>query len=159
MNRVYLALGSNLNNPLKQVNMALDALSKLNHSNLIKISNFYRTLPFGSLNQKDYLNAAVAIDTNLQPTVLLKKINQIELKQGRTRTIDRWISRTIDIDIMLYGDLKINTNSLVIPHYAMKKRAFMLLPLFEIAPEVILPDGIPIIKILQTLDTSKITLW
>ncbi|WWP01588.1 MAG: 2-amino-4-hydroxy-6-hydroxymethyldihydropteridine diphosphokinase [Candidatus Dasytiphilus stammeri] len=159
MNRVYLALGSNLNNPVKQVNMALDALSKIHNSNLIKISNFYRTLPLGSLNQKDYLNAAVVMDTNLQPQELLEKLNQIELKQGRIRTINRWISRTIDIDIMLYGDLIINTNSLVIPHYAMKKRAFMLVPLIEIAPELILPDGISIIRILKTLDTSKITLW
>ncbi|WWP00976.1 MAG: 2-amino-4-hydroxy-6-hydroxymethyldihydropteridine diphosphokinase [Candidatus Dasytiphilus stammeri] len=159
MNRVYLALGSNLNNPFKQVNMALDALSKINNSNIIKVSNFYRTFPLGSLNQKNYLNAAVAIDSNLQPETFLNKINQIELKQGRIRTIERWISRTIDIDIMLYGNLKINTNNLVIPHYAMEKRAFMLVPLLEIAPQVILPDGTFLRKILQTLDTSKISLW
>ncbi|WWO99290.1 MAG: 2-amino-4-hydroxy-6-hydroxymethyldihydropteridine diphosphokinase [Candidatus Dasytiphilus stammeri] len=159
MNRVYLALGRNLNNPVKQVNIALDALSKINNTNLIKVSNFYRTLPLGSLNQKDYLNAAVAMDTNLQPQELLKKINQIELKQGRIRTINRWIPRIIDIDIMLYGNLIINTNSLVIPHYAMNNRAFMLVPLLEIAPEVILPDGISIIRRLKNLDTNKINLW
>ncbi|MCW1875499.1 2-amino-4-hydroxy-6-hydroxymethyldihydropteridine diphosphokinase [Erwinia sp. INIA-01] len=159
MMRVYLALGSNLADPLHQVQSALDALAAIPQSRLIACSSLYRTPPYGPPDQPDYLNAAVALDTELSPEALLDHTQRIELEQGRVRKDHRWGPRTLDLDIMLFGDLTLATTRLTVPHYDMHNRAFMLLPLREIAPDLSLPDGTRIADLLAPLDSSAIRPW
>jgi len=101
--RVYIAIGSNLASPLEQVNAALAALAEIPDSQIVAVSPFYRTPPLGPQDQPDYLNAAVALDTDLAPETLLDHTQRIELQQGRERKAHRWGPRTLDLDIMLFG--------------------------------------------------------
>jgi len=157
--RVYIAIGSNLASPLEQVNAALAALAEIPDSQIVAVSPFYRTPPLGPQDQPDYLNAAVALDTDLAPETLLDHTQRIELQQGRERKAHRWGPRTLDLDIMLFGDRQIATPRLTVPHYDMKNRAFMLLPLVHIAPDVCFPDGVKVADILANLDPSGISRW
>lgn len=159
MTRVYIAIGSNLASPLEQVNAALAALAEIPDSQIVAVSPFYRTPPLGPQDQPDYLNAAVALDTDLAPETLLDHTQRIELQQGRERKAHRWGPRTLDLDIMLFGDRQIATPRLTVPHYDMKNRAFMLLPLVHIAPDVCFPDGVKVADILSNLDPSGISRW
>ncbi|AIX74799.1 MAG: 2-amino-4-hydroxy-6-hydroxymethyldihydropteridine diphosphokinase [Mixta calida] len=159
MNRVYLALGSNLADPLHQVRNALDALAAIPQTQRAAVSAFYRTPPYGPPDQPDYLNAAVALDTQLSPEALLDHTQRIELEQGRVRKAERWGPRTLDLDIMLFGDRVLRTPRLTVPHYDMLNRAFMLVPLLEIAPQARLPDGRYLADIAAKLDCSAIQLW
>ena len=159
MTRVYIAIGSNLASPLEQVNAALAALAEIPDSQIVAVSPFYRTPPLGPQDQPDYLNAAVALDTDLAPDTLLDHTQRIELQQGRERKAHRWGPRTLDLDIMLFGDRQIATPRLTVPHYDMKNRAFMLLPLVHIAPDVCFPDGVKVADILANLDPSGISRW
>lgn len=159
MTRVYLALGSNLANPLHQVQSALDALAVIPQTRLIATSSFYRTPPYGPANQPDYLNAAVALETTLSPEGLLDNTQRIELEQGRVRQNHRWGPRTLDIDIMLFGNLTLSSSRLTIPHYDISNRAFMLVPLVEIAPTLHFPDGTSAAEMLSKLDANAISHW
>ncbi|WP_313016773.1 2-amino-4-hydroxy-6-hydroxymethyldihydropteridine diphosphokinase [Atlantibacter hermannii] len=159
MTRVYIAIGSNLASPLEQVNAALAALAEIPDSQIVAVSPFYRAPPLGPQDQPDYLNAAVALDTDLAPETLLDHTQRIELQQGRERKAHRWGPRTLDLDIMLFGDRQIATPRLTVPHYDMKNRAFMLLPLVHIAPDVCFPDGVKVADILANLDPSGIFRW
>ncbi|CAM7754691.1 2-amino-4-hydroxy-6-hydroxymethyldihydropteridine diphosphokinase [Atlantibacter hermannii] len=159
MTRVYIAIGSNLASPLEQVHAALAALAEIPDSQIVAVSPFYRTPPLGPQDQPDYLNAAVALDTDLAPETLLDHTQRIELQQGRERKAHRWGPRTLDLDIMLFGDRQIATPRLTVPHYDMKNRAFMLLPLVHIAPDVCFPDGVKVADILANLDPSGIFRW
>lgn len=107
MKQVYIATGSNLNNPLKQTKKAIKYLKKLSQTKIIKISSFYKSKPIGPKNQPDYLNTIISIKTNLSPKTLLKKTQKIEKKQGRKRKKNRWGPRNIDLDIILYDTLTI----------------------------------------------------
>ncbi|WP_313667901.1 2-amino-4-hydroxy-6-hydroxymethyldihydropteridine diphosphokinase [Atlantibacter sp.] len=159
MTRVYLAIGSNLASPLEQVNAALAALADIPESQLVAVSDFYRTPPLGPQDQPDYLNAAVALETTLAPEALLDHTQRIELQQGRERKAHRWGPRTLDLDIMLFGKQHIHTPRLTVPHYDMKNRAFMLLPLAQIAPDLRFPDGDKLSELLEKLDHSSISRW
>lgn len=159
MTRVFIAMGSNLASPLEQVNAALTALAEIPESQVVAVSPFYRTPPLGPPDQPDYLNAAVALDTTLAPEALLDYTQRIELQQGRERKAHRWGPRTLDLDIMLFGDLQLDTPRLTVPHYDMKNRAFMLLPLAQIAPDLRFPDGDTLCDLLANLDPSGISRW
>ncbi|EOL9071963.1 2-amino-4-hydroxy-6-hydroxymethyldihydropteridine diphosphokinase [Cronobacter turicensis] len=159
MTLAFMALGSNLAEPLSQVNNALTALARIPHSRIVATSSFYRTPPLGPQDQPDYLNAAVALETTLSAEELLDNTQRIELEQGRVRKAERWGPRTLDLDIMLFGDATINTERLTVPHYDMKNRAFMLLPLSEIAPALRFPDGERLADVLERLDCSAIRHW
>jgi len=135
------------------------ALAEIPDSQIVAVSPFYRTPPLGPQDQPDYLNAAVALDTDLAPETLLDHTQRIELQQGRERKAHRWGPRTLDLDIMLFGDRQIATPRLTVPHYDMKNRAFMLLPLVHIAPDVCFPDGVKVADILANLDPSGISRW
>ncbi|ECC7019895.1 2-amino-4-hydroxy-6-hydroxymethyldihydropteridine diphosphokinase, partial [Salmonella enterica] len=154
-----IALGSNQASPLEQVNAALKAIAGIPDSRIVAVSSFYRTPPLGPQNQPDYLNAAVALDTALTAEDLLNHTQRIELQQGRIRKAERWGPRTLDLDIMLFGDEVINTQRLTVPHYDMKNRGFMLWPLFEIAPDLIFPDGLPLRQQLMLLAVEKPVAW
>ncbi|MFV0261971.1 MAG: 2-amino-4-hydroxy-6-hydroxymethyldihydropteridine diphosphokinase [Kluyvera sp.] len=152
MTVVYIAIGSNLASPLEQVNAAVEAIGAIPESRIIRVSSFYRTPPLGPQDQPDYLNAAVALETNLAPEALLDHTQRIEQQQGRVRKAERWGPRTLDLDIMLFGDRLINSERLTVPHYDMKRRGFMLWPLFEIAPELHFPDdGQPLTEYLNQI--------
>lgn len=159
MTRVYLALGSNLADPLHQVDAALAALDTLPQTTRVATSSLYRTPPYGPPDQPDYLNAVVALETDLAAETLLDHTQRIEREHGRVRKAERWGPRTLDLDILLFGDAVINTPCLTVPHYDMHNRAFMLLPLLEIAPQLTLPDGTPLAPVLAALDQSAIRFW
>lgn len=159
MTLVYIALGSNLASPLEQVNAAVKALGEIPDTRLAAVSSFYRTPPLGPQDQPDYLNAAVALETTLAPEVLLSHTQRIELQQGRVRKAERWGPRTLDLDIMLFGQAIIHTDNLTVPHYDMYNRGFMLWPLYEIAPSLTFPDGISLQQRLDTLGAEKPALW
>ncbi|ASO60746.1 2-amino-4-hydroxy-6-hydroxymethyldihydropteridine diphosphokinase [Salmonella enterica] len=159
MTIAYIALGSNQASPLEQVNAALKAIAGIPDSRIVAVSSFYRTPPLGPQDQPDYLNAAVALDTALTAEDLLNHTQRIELQQGRIRKAERWGPRTLDLDIMLFGDEVINTQRLTVPHYDMKNRGFMLWPLFEIAPDLIFPDGLPLRQQLMLLAVEKPVAW
>lgn len=159
MARCYIAIGSNLASPLAQARAAIEALDAIPRTRRVALSAFYRTPPLGPQDQPDYLNAAVALDTDLEPEALLDHTQRIELEQGRTRKAERWGPRTLDLDIMLFGEQVIATPRLTIPHYDMKNRMFMLWPLFEIAPTLAFPDGESLRDCLARLPDSPPEKW
>lgn len=159
MTLAYIAIGSNLASPLEQVNAAVQALGEIPQSRLVQVSAFYRTPPLGPQDQPDYLNAAVVLETSLDAETLLDNTQRIELQQGRQRKAERWGPRTLDLDIMLFGDEVINTERLTVPHYDMKNRGFMLWPLWEVAPELTFPNGESLQAILQQLNAEKPAFW
>ncbi|WP_455507230.1 2-amino-4-hydroxy-6-hydroxymethyldihydropteridine diphosphokinase [Enterobacter sp.] len=159
MTLACIAIGSNLASPLEQVNAAVKALGEIPQSKIVAVSSFYRTPPLGPQDQPDYLNAAVILETELGPEELLDNTQRIELQQGRVRKAERWGPRTLDLDIMLFGHETINTERLTVPHYDMKNRGFMLWPLFEVAPDLIFPDGTPLKSILDSLNAERPARW
>lgn len=159
MTLAFIALGSNLAAPLEQVNAAVAALAEIPNSRIVAVSSFYRTPPLGPQDQPDYLNAAVALETGLTAEALLDNTQRIELQQGRERKAERWGPRTLDLDIMLFGEQVIDNERLTVPHYDMKNRGFMLWPLFEIAPELHFPDGVALRSVLTQLAADKPALW
>lgn len=140
MTRVYIGLGSNLDNPLAQLKSAVSHLKQLPDSTLIGISCLYQSTPVGPQDQPDYLNAVAALDTELEPLPLLDALQAIETKHGRVRK-EHWGARTLDLDILLFGDQTINHTRLIIPHPYLTQRSFVLIPLADINPDLKLPDG------------------
>jgi 2-amino-4-hydroxy-6-hydroxymethyldihydropteridine diphosphokinase len=137
----YIALGSNLQQPAQQLRDAVAAIGQLPESKPGRVSSIYRSAAIGPGEQPDYLNAVLQLDTALPPLALLEALQHIEQSQGRVRAV-RWGARSLDLDILLYGDLLIDTSRLSIPHPAMGQRNFVLYPLAEIAgPNLQLPDG------------------
>ncbi len=133
--KVYIALGSNMGNRYENLKKAIKAISALDNTKLIKSSNIYETKPVGYLAQDNFLNMVILVETKLNPLVLLRKLQEIESMLQRKRLI-RWGPRTIDLDILLYGKLTINLPELKIPHPEMLKRAFVLIPLRDIEPDM-----------------------
>lgn len=127
----YLGIGSNLSCPTRQIHHCIQSIQKLPRTHLVKISNIYQTPPIGMRYQPTYANIVLLIHTQLPPMRLLKLCQLIERKQKRVKKY-HWGPRTIDIDILLYGNLKLNTPRLVIPHPEINHRDFVLLPLTEI---------------------------
>lgn len=129
----YIGLGSNLCDPWAQVTSALEALAALPGCRLAAVSALYRTAPVGPIDQPDYVNAVAALDTALEPSALLAELQALERRHGRARDGRRWGPRTLDLDILLYADLRLDIPGLTIPHPEMANRAFVLVPLAEIA--------------------------
>ncbi|WP_116366275.1 2-amino-4-hydroxy-6-hydroxymethyldihydropteridine diphosphokinase [Parahaliea mediterranea] len=152
----YLALGSNLDDPERQLQDAVAALARLPHSRLAAASPVYRSEPLGPAGQNDYLNAVVALITELQPLALLDALQAIEDTQGRVRG-ERWGPRCIDLDILLYGDQRINEPRLQVPHPAMAERNFVLVPLTDICdPRLVVPGGSDLATLAQRCPTSRL---
>lgn len=137
----YIGVGSNLSDPIKQVKLAIDALKKIDQSQLTAVSSLYGSKPMGPQNQPDYINAVVQLQTLLAPLTLLDALQAIENKSGRVRKEKRWGARILDLDILLYDQRVIDDERLTVPHYGIKSREFVILPLAEIAPDLYLPDG------------------
>jgi len=136
----YIGLGSNLNDPKSQLKRAFKALNKLPKCHLGKCSHLYRSDPMGPQDQPRFINAVAQLRTSLEPEELLAQLHSVELAQGRHRG-RHWGPRTLDLDILLYDDLVLATELLIIPHPGLYQRNFVLYPLAEIAPKLIFPDG------------------
>ncbi|MCK6262363.1 2-amino-4-hydroxy-6-hydroxymethyldihydropteridine diphosphokinase [Vibrio sp. ZSDE26] len=156
---VYIAIGSNLADPVGQANGAIEALKKLPKSTLLSVSSLYSSTPMGPQDQPDYINAVAAVETQLTPLELLDCTQTIELEQGRVRKDERWGPRTLDLDIILYGNDVIDSERLIVPHYGMKEREFVLYPLAEIAPNLTLPDGTELQDLLESVDRNGLSTW
>ena len=141
MERVYIGLGSNLADPLQQLRGALAALAQLPGTTLAQHSSFYSSDPLGPADQPRYVNAVAALDTSLEPLQLLDALQTIEREQGRERKAERWGPRTLDLDILAFGQRLLNEPRLQVPHYHMHARPFVLYPLAELAPQLTLADG------------------
>lgn len=138
--RCYIGLGSNLENPRQQVEDAFEELAGLDHCKLVARSSIYRSDPVGPQDQPDFINAVAALDTSLEAHALLDELQRLEQQHRRVRE-RHWGPRTLDLDLLLYGDQTINTERLTVPHAFMCERTFVLWPLAEIVPELKLPDG------------------
>jgi len=136
----YIGLGSNLENPSRQINSARLAIASLSPLKEEAFSSLYQSPPLDSSEQPDYVNAVMAVTTYLSPIDLLHTLQSIENNHGRIRLGKRWSARTLDLDVLLYGDLVINTPELTVPHIGLTQRAFVLQPLYEIAPQLTIPD-------------------
>ncbi|HSS64133.1 MAG TPA: 2-amino-4-hydroxy-6-hydroxymethyldihydropteridine diphosphokinase [Gammaproteobacteria bacterium] len=137
--RAFIALGSNLDDPLKRIDAAFLALSELPATQLSKRSPSYRNRAVGPGRQPDFINAVAKLATDLDPHVLLDAIQDIERAQGRERDAERWAPRIIDLDILLYGDCEMDNGRLTLPHPEMHRRRFVLQPLSDIAPDLEIP--------------------
>jgi 2-amino-4-hydroxy-6-hydroxymethyldihydropteridine diphosphokinase len=133
----YVAIGSNLDEPLVQVRAAFDALARLPDCRLIARSRLYRTRPLGPHDQPEFINAAAGLLTRLSPRELFDALKRIEAEQGRTRPVVRWGPRRIDLDLLLHGDARLDEPDLTIPHHGLNERNFVLYPLCDIAPDLL----------------------
>jgi 2-amino-4-hydroxy-6-hydroxymethyldihydropteridine diphosphokinase len=134
----YIGFGSNLDHPRQQIKDALIELGLLDRTTLLAASSLYRSPPMGPANQPDYSNAVAHIVTMLQPLQLLDALQGIEQTHHRIRK-RHWGARTLDLDLLLYDDLQVLTPQLQIPHPGITQRAFVLLPLLEISPQIVIP--------------------
>lgn len=148
---VYVALGSNLGDPCAQVAHGFEALAALPGTSLVARSRLYRTPPWGVLDQPDFVNAAVQLDTMLSPRELLVALQAIEASAGRVRGVPNG-PRTLDLDLLLYRDQTIAEPGLVIPHPRLHERAFVLLPLADIAPDLEIPGRGRVTDLLARVD-------
>jgi len=138
VSRAFIALGSNLDDPVSQVRAAFDELAQIPVSRLLMHSSLYRSAPVGRLDQPDFINAVAQIETGLSPHELLKALLEIEHRHGRVREYAN-DPRTLDLDLLIYDDLQCNDRCLILPHPRMHQRAFVLQPLLEIAPDIRIP--------------------
>lgn len=152
----YIGLGSNLSDPRAQVIDAAKAIGDISASNVIALSSLYLSKPMGPQDQDDYINAVIALETSLSALELLDALQGIENSAGRVRKDNRWGARILDCDILLYGNESIRNERLTVPHYGMKLREFVLLPLAEIAPSLRLPDGSSISELASEISSNGI---
>ena len=149
MERVYIGLGSNLAEPRQQLREALDALARTPETRIAAVSSLYVSDPLGPPDQPRYNNAVAALDTSLAPLALLEALQAIELAQGRIRKAEHWGPRTLDLDILLFGDRIIDEPRLTVPHYHLHARPFVLYPLADVAPQALrLADGRRLVDLL-----------
>lgn len=153
----YVGVGSNLDDPARQVRRALDALGRIARSTLAAHSSAFRNPAIGPGEQPDYVNAVARIDTCLEPHALLDALQSIERAQGRTRGALRWTARTLDLDLLLYGTRCINDERLVVPHPRLHERAFVLAPLYEIAPALSIPGKGSVRALLEGVSLDELT--
>jgi 2-amino-4-hydroxy-6-hydroxymethyldihydropteridine diphosphokinase len=137
---VFIGLGSNLNSPVEQIKRARKAIAELDGVDECAFSSLYKSRPMGPQDQPDYINAVMAVEVRLSSLALLDQLQAIELAQGRLRKEARWGARSLDLDIILYGEVVIESERLTIPHYGMAERNFVLYPLQEISPLLFIPN-------------------
>ncbi|WP_340122402.1 2-amino-4-hydroxy-6-hydroxymethyldihydropteridine diphosphokinase [Methylobacter svalbardensis] len=135
----YIGLGSNLANPVEQIQAARTAITQLVGVQELAFSSLYHSAPMGPQDQPDYVNAVMGVKTDLPPIDLLRCLQRIENDQGRVRKSERWGARTLDLDVLIYGDQIIELPDLTVPHVGIAERAFVLYPLYEIAPQLLVP--------------------
>ena len=153
MTITYIGLGSNLDQPGRQLASALEALDRLPATKLRQSSPFYRSTAIGPGEQPDYINAVAQLDTDLESTALLQQLQAIEHAHGRQR-LQRWGPRTLDLDILLFDALIVETPRLQLPHPRIAERNFVIVPLYDLCPELILPCGTPLRSLLAGVNQA-----
>lgn len=155
MNEAYIGLGSNLDTPIEQLQQAIIQLQEHPAISDVKVSNFYSSKPVGPQDQPDYVNAVALISTTLAPIPLLDALQHIELSQHRVRE-RHWGPRTLDLDLLRYNNDKIDMDRLTVPHPFMLERGFVIKPLADLAPDLLLNNGSTVVQHLSSLDTSDL---
>jgi len=143
----YIGIGSNLDGPREQVRNAIELLDRLPGCHVLRQSSIYQSAPFGPVAQDDFMNAVVALETAVPPDILLACLKEIERAQGRDLRAERWGPRVIDLDILVYADQMLDLPGLQVPHPGIAERNFVLLPLREIAPDLVIPRLGPVADI------------
>lgn len=149
MIEVYIGIGSNLDDPLYHVKQAISELRQLAQCEYIATSALYRSAPMGPPGQPDYINAVSLLQTDLTPLDLLDQLQAIEHAHGRMRDGQRWGPRTLDLDILLYGEKIINEARLRVPHPGLHERSFVLYPLQDINPALVIPGDGPLARLID----------
>ena len=157
MTLAYIGLGSNLDDPRLQVNSALAALDGLPSTRLLRQSSLYRSAPWGLIDQPDFINAVAELETALDAASLLAKLIELELRLGRSLNSVRWGPRRIDLDLLVHGEETTTSPGLQLPHPRIGERAFVLMPLAELTPDLELVGIGFITKRLRDVDTSQCT--
>jgi len=152
----YVGIGSNLDDPEAQVRRAIAAFASIPETCFVRASRLFRTAPWGRTDQPAFVNAVAEIATRLAPRALLDALLAIERAQGRHRDGTRWGPRTLDLDLLLYGDTTIEEAGLAIPHPHLAERAFVLLPLADLDPALLVPGHGRISELLRNVDTSGV---
>ncbi|WP_100658634.1 2-amino-4-hydroxy-6-hydroxymethyldihydropteridine diphosphokinase [Alteromonas flava] len=147
--QVFIGLGSNIPSPIfglpcEQVQQAINKITELDDVELVRASSLYRSAPMGPQEQADYVNAVMHVRCSCSADSLLDQLQSIEQLFGRERKQERWGPRTMDLDILLFDQQIIQTKRLTVPHYGLAGREFVLVPLFEIGPDMVMPDGRPL---------------
>lgn len=154
--RAYIGIGSNLNDPVAQVREAIEELEVLPDTILADCSSLYSSKPMGPIDQPDYVNAVVALDTLLSPDELLQRLQRIEELQGRERGGEPWGPRILDLDLLMYGRKVIDTDELKIPHPGMHERDFVIIPLAEIAGNLNIPGHGLLTTLINTVENHSL---
>jgi 2-amino-4-hydroxy-6-hydroxymethyldihydropteridine diphosphokinase len=152
----FIGLGSNLDEPAEQIRHAIERLGGLADTTVISVSSLYRSAPFGPVEQPDFLNAVAHVRTRLDATELLRSLLALEDQLGRVRG-ERWGPRRIDLDLLVYGELVCATDELTVPHPGIAARNFVLLPLQEIAPELVIPGLGRVASMAVNMDEPRIS--
>lgn len=152
----YVGLGSNLDDPPAQLGRALDALARLAETRLVAHSAMYLNPPLGPPGQPDYVNAVAGLLTGLTALQLLAALQAIEDAQGRRRDGPRWGARTLDLDLLLHGESRLESEQLTLPHPGLAVRPFVLIPLHEIAPGLRLPGGARVANLVAAADGTQL---
>ncbi|WP_444883906.1 2-amino-4-hydroxy-6-hydroxymethyldihydropteridine diphosphokinase [Microbulbifer sp. PSTR4-B] len=155
MERVFIGLGSNLSEPQKQLRSALAAMEEIPDCRLLRCSSFYHSAPIGPGEQPDYVNAVVELECALTPIGLLDQLQTIEQAHGRERSV-RWGARTLDLDVLLFGEQQLDETRLQVPHPRMAERNFVLQPLAELDPQLQLPSGELLQQLLQDCPQNRL---
>jgi len=139
MTIAYIGLGSNMESPRQHITTAIQSLGEIQSTRIINVSSLYKSKPMGPQNQGDYINAVVQIETEMEPTELLNCLQAIENDHGRVRA-EHWGPRTIDLDILMFGNEIIQNDRLTVPHPEITNRSFVIVPLAEIDPACVVPE-------------------
>ena len=155
IHQAFVGLGSNLQDPAQQVRAALAALAALPGTQVTRHSSLYRSKAVGYAEQPDFVNAVAELQTELEPGPLLQELLRLEQRHGRVRSV-RYGPRTLDLDLLLYDACELNRPELTLPHPRMHERAFVLLPLAEIAPQASVPGRGRVADLLGAVDTREV---
>ncbi|MFI3178334.1 MAG: 2-amino-4-hydroxy-6-hydroxymethyldihydropteridine diphosphokinase [Methylococcaceae bacterium] len=150
----YIGLGSNLVDPIVQIKSARIAVAAIEGVQELTFSGLYHSLPMGPQDQPDYVNAVMGVVTELSAMDLLRSLQHIENDQGRIRNGEHWGPRTLDLDMLTYGEQEIDEPDLIVPHKGMEERSFVLYPLFEIAPQLHVPNKGSIVDLIAKCPLS-----
>ncbi len=153
----YIGVGSNLQSPARQVEAAIGQLAEVERTRVIRASSLYRSAPFGGIEQPDFVNAVTAVLTQLGPAEMLAALHEIEAAHGRERDDTRWGPRVLDLDLLVYSDRRVESPELTIPHPGIGERNFVLLPLGEIAPDLVIPGLGRVASIPVNMDEPSIS--
>ncbi|MEA3406191.1 MAG: 2-amino-4-hydroxy-6-hydroxymethyldihydropteridine diphosphokinase [Pseudomonadota bacterium] len=158
LHSVYIGLGSNLEQPAKQIQEAIDALDALSETRVVKSSQLYASKPQGPQDQPDFVNAVCLLETTLEPMALLDMLQTIEQQQGRVKK-RHWGERLIDLDILLFDNQVIDSDRLIVPHKEVSSRDFVLLPLSEISPGLVIPGLASVEDLIAQLEQTFVIPW